>query len=234
MNEVDSWLESGAGVPEGLRLLSQYAPSPRLERLVAAAPERFRYLLIRALSKFASPAGSSSGGPGTDSDISSSGRKFRDEWPFLSDARCPVELKILAADKITAWNNFRNLHEQLFACATPAACFEIAKNLLKNFEENRQITAEFAYFKEHHRVLGRHKVFKKTDRLSKYKAMSVVALLKEEKRLIASIWRDESELKKGDRPHLDETRRIRLEDKRAELAYVRTLIADFEKASARK
>ena len=56
MNEVDRWLESGAGAREGLRLLSKYAPNEVIERLVTANPARFEFLLDRALKPFASGA----------------------------------------------------------------------------------------------------------------------------------------------------------------------------------
>ena len=41
-----------------------------------------------------------------------------------------MELKVLAADKITAYHNYVSLHERLFDCMTPEDCFGIAKKLL--------------------------------------------------------------------------------------------------------
>ena len=124
MNEIDRWLEGGAGVPEGLRLLSLVEPSQRLERLVTAAPERFSYLLVNTLKKYATP---NSPLPSDTDTTPEGGKRFREEWPFLSDPGCPAELKILAADKITAWNNIRTLHEKLFSCSSLEDCFETAK-----------------------------------------------------------------------------------------------------------
>lgn len=192
-----------------------------------SAPDRFSYLLVKTLRKFASA-------PAIEPPKPAGGKKFRDEWPFLSDPGCPDELKVLANDKITAWHNFRRLHEQLFSCTSLDACFETAKNLLENFEQNRQITAEFAHYKEHHRILGKHPVFKHSDNLRKYRSLSIVALTKEEKRLTGAVWRIESEIRKGDKPHLEEARTARLERKRSELAYVRTLIDEYGQTDKKK
>ena len=229
MNEVDRWLSEGAGVREGLRLLSQYPHSLRLERLVSASPERYGYLLVHALEKYASPVRSSAKSASLKEISGASGKKFREDWPFLSEPGCPPELKILAADKITTWQNYRDLHESLFSCESPEDCFETAKKLLKNFSENRQIIAEFTFYKTHGRPLGKHPVFKQVMKRDKYRSMSAVQLVKEEARLKASIWRDESEIKKGNKPRLDDARKERISAKRSELIYIQGLIAEYNK-----
>lgn len=118
MPEIEQWLRSGAGVQEGLRLLSVYRPNPYLARMVERHPEKYRDLLIRALA-------------GTDrkavAATAASDRSFREDWPFLSKPDCPPELKILAADKITAWANFAAEHERLFSCVSAEQCLETAK-----------------------------------------------------------------------------------------------------------
>ena len=53
MNDVSRWLRSGAGTPEGLRLLSLYAPNPYLERIVRANPRLFGKQLMAVLTPFA-------------------------------------------------------------------------------------------------------------------------------------------------------------------------------------
>ena len=49
MNEIDRWIESGAGVQDGLRLLNIYAPNRHIEKLVKGDARRFGYLLNDAL-----------------------------------------------------------------------------------------------------------------------------------------------------------------------------------------
>lgn len=156
---------------------------------------------------------------------------FREEWPFLSNPSCPMELKVLASDKITAYHNYRSLHEKLFDCTDTVSAFETAKNLLENYRQNRLILAEFAFYKEHHRILGKHPVFKERKQLDQYRRMSAVQLYKEQQRLLGAIWRVKSEMAKGDKPHLLSERSARLASKQRELAAVEELMSDFEKKS---
>ena len=50
---VQKWLESGAEVQAGLRLLSLYAKNEHLAQLVTARPDRYKSLLIDTLCKTA-------------------------------------------------------------------------------------------------------------------------------------------------------------------------------------
>ena len=50
MDDIRQWLDAGAEVHEGLRLLNIYAPNKFLVRLVSMRPERYRPLLVRNLS----------------------------------------------------------------------------------------------------------------------------------------------------------------------------------------
>lgn len=226
MNDVTRWLMDGAEVREGLRLLSIYAPNPYLEKIVAAQPALFGQYLKNALQPFA------------DSYVEAhapldakapSGYRFREEWPFLEEPSCPMELKILANDKITAYHKTIELHRKLFSCITPEECFDTAKNLLKNFQQNRQITAEFTFYRESGKVLGKHPIFQMTKNFDGYRKMSVVALVRERNRLKGSIWRAEDEIKRGDKPHLKESRMERIARKRQQLEVVEKMIQESDK-----
>ena len=89
MTEIEHWLKSGAGVQEGLRLLSVYKPNPYLARMVERHPDKYRDLLIRTLSGV---------GRVSVEQTASRSRPLRMDYPFLGDPDCPPELKILAAD----------------------------------------------------------------------------------------------------------------------------------------
>lgn len=214
MNDVGKWLQSGAGVQEGLRLLNIYAPNRHLETLVRLNPERYRKLLRKTLSKF------SDGGPAQLRT-----NQFRNEWPFLADPDCPPELKILAADKITAYHSYVAGHEELFACETLDECFLTAKKVIENYKQNRKILSEFTYYKEHHSCLGKHPIFASMKRISSLRKMSVVSLMKKQKNLQGAIWRIKNEIRKEDKPHLFEEREMRLKVKEMELR----LIEEYEK-----
>lgn len=218
MNDVGKWLQSGAGVQEGLRLLNIYAPNRHLETLVRLNPERYRKLLHKALSKFSDSA-----------PAQFWTNHFRNEWPFLKEPSCPPELKILAADKITAYHNYVAGHEELFACETLEECFFTAKKVIENYRQNRKILSEFTYYKEHHSCLGKHPIFASLKRISSLRKMSIVALLKKQKNLQGAIWRIRSEISKGNKPHLLDEREARLKAKEMELTEVTRLIEEYGK-----
>ena len=223
MNEVSRWLNSGAEVHEGLRLLSIYAPNPHVARLVGLNPARFSRMLVMALSRFADVRVDVRRPDGRPR------RRFRENWPFLSEPSCPMELKVLASDAFTAYYNYCDLHEKLFECIDETECFETAKNLLENYRQNRIILSEFAYYKEHGTILGKHPIFKESMALRRYQSMSDFELFSSQKRLEGAIWRIRSEIKKGDKPHLLAEREARLQAKQRELDAVRQLIAEIEK-----
>jgi hypothetical protein len=226
MNDVAVWLKAGAEVQEGLRLLLKYDPNPRLEKMIKARPELYSRLLIKVLAKYSDDKSViPSLRPGFNS-----GKSFRQQWPFLSSPTCPAELKVLAADKITAYHKYIELHEKLFSVIDLEECFDTAKNLLENFKENRLITAEFDYYKEHGSVLGKHPVFKEAAKMAAYRKMSVVGLVKEVRRLEGAIWRIGSEIAKGDKPHLLTEREARKKRRQRELDAIRSMIDDYEKS----
>lgn len=221
MNKVSQWIKKGAGVEEGLRLLSEYAPDSYTSRLVKLNPNRFGYLLLEKLQKFAdSPT------PIVDAD---EGRRFRNQWPFLAEPDCPHELKILAADKITAYHNYTSAHRELFNCTTVEECFECAKKIIKNFTENRKILSEFAYYKEHRTCLGKHPIFAEMERISQVRALPISELFRKKKNLEDNIWRIKSEISKNNKPHLLVEREQRLVIKERELREIERMIEDYDK-----
>lgn len=224
MTEIEQWLRSGAGIQEGLRLLSVYKPNPYLARMVERHPEKYRSLLVRALT----------GRDPEQTHADRPARTFREDWPFLSKSDCPMELKVLASDKITAWSGFAREHERLFDCMTPEQCLETAKNCIKFYCQNRNIFSEFAYYREHGRILGKHPIFKETQRLQELRSSGILELVRRQKNLRAAIWRLESQLKGGTRPDLEPERAGLLEAKRRELAEVEKMLRDYECAYGKR
>lgn len=219
MTEIDQWIRTGADVREGLRLLSVYRPSPPLSRLVERAPGRYRELLVRTLT-------------GIDrrsvAEAASGDGKLRRDWPFLSDPSCPPELKILAADKITAWREFVRWHGALYSATSPEECLEAAKNCVKSYCQNRKIYSEFAYYQEHGTILGKHPVFDEMRRLRDLRAAGIISLVKKEKNLQGCVWRLKRDMAGGDRPDLDESRETLLESRERELREVRRMIEEYK------
>ncbi|MBQ5979412.1 MAG: hypothetical protein IJL58_05280 [Bacteroidales bacterium] len=226
MNEIDKWLNTGAEVTEGLRLLGIYSPNRQLSDLVARAPARFGHLLKKALLPFATVR------PLSQTIAKGDGR-FRREWPFLSEEDCPPELKILAADMITSWHGYVDAHEELYLCVTQEACFNAARKTVNNFSQNCRIRYEFQYYKEHHRILGKHPIFRASKRLSELRNLPATALVRKEKTLRDNIWRIKHEMAKGDRPDLQEERTLRLKQKELELSEVKRMIEEYERTDRR-
>lgn len=92
---------------------------------------------------------------------------IREEFPFLNDADCPNELKILVADKLTAWNRYKKYHAQLqkmedgTVVATNEEMAIVANEASKAFDENQKIYEELNVYKETGKILGVHPIFKK-------------------------------------------------------------------------
>lgn len=95
------------------------------------------------------------------------GMKLYGKYTFLRSKDCPKEFKILVGDAITAFENYKAGHEELFqkvaALADPELdeneIFEIANQVLEDFEMNREIHAELQHYEETGTILGKHEIF---------------------------------------------------------------------------
>lgn len=225
MTEIEQWLKSGAGVQEGLRLLSVYKPNEPLARMVERHPEKYGPLLVRTLA-----------GIGMESvtRTATRSRSLREEWPFLDNPDCPTELKILAADKITAYRNFAREHEKLSSCSTPEECLAVAKKCVFFYCQNRKIVSEFAYYKEHGTVLGKHPVFQEVNRRRDLMTMGILDLERRRQNLRDAIWRLGKQLRSGERPDLQASRMELQQVKERELAEIEKMIEDYERVYGRR
>ncbi len=213
----------------GLLLFSQMSTNTRLPRLVRIDPARYRRLLTERLCAIAGidvPRQSTEPVPGPALPR----RRFREEFPFLGERDCPPELKILAADKLTTYERYTRAHDRLFDCTTLEECYETAREVIDNFIENREIYAEMEYYREHHSILGKHRIFEHFRRLGELRRLSIVELCARQRRLRSAIWRVKDEIKKGTKPHLATERQQRLQSKEALLAEVDKLIEAYSVA----
>lgn len=222
---VYTWLKAGAPLDEGLRLFAKESGQDHPFVRLARYNHQVAYpILIREL---AARAGISLG----EVRRIRAGQKtgsFRENWPFLSDPACPPELKVLAADKITAYWNYVRAHEQLFDCTSREEQWATVKMLMENYKENRAIIAEFVHYREHGHVLGKHPIFAEMKELAKLRKLSPIELVKMEGRLEHTIWRIEHEMRKNKKPHLQADRERRLRIKRRQLKEVQRLIGEMQ------
>ena len=220
MTEIEKWIREGADVREGLRLLSAYRPNPWLAALVERNPGRYGRLLRKALGVMDRPAAG---------EAASRRRNLRDDWPFLGDPDCPQELKILAADKITAMRGFAEQHSKLYSCTSPEEAYETAMKCILFYCQNRKILSEFAYYKEHKAVLGRHEIFEDSRRMRELRTAGIIELIRRQKNLRTSINKLKAKLRSGARPDLELARAELLSRRERELAEVEQLIDEYRK-----
>lgn len=155
--------------------------------------------------------------------------KLRDDWPFLADPACPPELKILAANKITAYHNYTRAHDQLFDCVNEEDQYKTVHSVVENYIENRRIIAEFVYYKEHKHILGNHPVFSEYKEICALRKLTIVELVKVKENLEHNIWRIQSEISKGNKKHLQAEREQRLQAKKNLLDEAERIIINYSK-----
>lgn len=154
--------------------------------------------------------------------------KLREDFAFLSDPDCPAELKILAADKITAYHNYVSGHEKLFDATSKQEQFDAVKFTVENFMENRRIIKELEHYKKHKKILGDHRIFKSMERVQELRKLNVLELVKLQGKLNQNIWRIKSELAKKDKRHLDAEREASIRDKQFELTEIKRILEGYE------
>ncbi len=151
-------------------------------------------------------------------------QKLRDEFPFFSQPDCPNELKILVADKITAFRAYKDSHEKLFVAGSPEQEFNAVRDTVENFILNREIYKELNYYLEHHKILGEHKMFDRIKKTEELQAMSTEKLVIKRDNLGKYILRKEKDIGKNDKPHLKKKRLVAIEDFQWELTEVKKII----------
>lgn len=126
--------------------------------------------------------------------------KLRDEFPFLSEADCPDKFKILIADKMTAYENYKasreDIQKLLEAGASEEELFEKGKQAVENFELNLDIYDELNHYKEHKQILGKHPIFKEEMLQAQVDAYSTKDLIKTQRNLRSYISRETKVLDK--------------------------------------
>ena len=224
--DIVTWLKAGANAQEGVQLMKRAgAPSLAL-RLVSSNPIRYKKMMVEWLSQ----------NFGVENELSVVQQKteviifkektksFREEFPFLNQPDCPVELEALASRKFARYHDYARLHPKLRECRSLDECARIARELLESYMENRAIWAELNYYQQHKTILGKHPIFAAFARRKNLLSMSVKDLMKRKQQLENNIWRVQSEIKRGDKPHLDGQRCERLSSYQTELSEVNRLL----------
>lgn len=153
---------------------------------------------------------------------------FRDEFPFLNDKDCPEELKILAADKITAFTKVSEGRKTLKAVAdkeiemTEEEIQALTKEITEADEENALITDEFYHYLKTKTILGNHPIFLDRKIREKVEKMTGEEKLKRFDALKKGISRDKKALETADESKKGNIEN-RLAKKEAELNFIKKL-----------
>lgn len=152
--------------------------------------------------------------------------KLRDRWPFLNEKDCPAELHALVGRRISMYNEYSNLYGQLRGCETVEELSAVCGRLLDAYLDNQSCTRELEYYQRHRRVLGRHPYLRYFRHLTLLRSMSVRDLIREEQKTKDNIWRVKTELRKGDKPHLEQKRRAKLQEYELKLQEISNLLGE--------
>ncbi|MES2487132.1 MAG: hypothetical protein V4581_14440, partial [Bacteroidota bacterium] len=100
------------------------------------------------------------------------------DYSFLSDPACPNELKILAADKITAYKAYQSAHEKLQQAEAGTLQLSdkdklrAAQAAERFFAQGEEIKSEFEHYKATGTILGKHPIFKELEAQREVEAMT--------------------------------------------------------------
>lgn len=228
-DSVYKWLQAGADLKEGALLFSKIAGANHpFNRVLHLRSKPIKYALKISLCRMTGIDYSIPIVQVHEPEPVKKGPSMREDWPFLKLAGCPPELKILASNKITAYHNYVDAHEQLFDCVKQKDQLEVVKCLVENYIENREIIAEFEFYKRHGRILGRHRIFEEIRELRSLRKLKVFDLIKLKKNLEHNIWRIRSEMAKRDKPQLDLIRERKITKKQLQISEIDRILAEYE------
>lgn len=108
--------------------------------------------------------------------------RFREDFPFLNAPDCPDELKVLVADMFSAYDKFREAHENMVNMpdnASIADAFKEAQTAVESYLDNREMWDELEYYKEHHEILGKAECLKSLMDKKEISALSDIDLSKQ-------------------------------------------------------
>lgn len=228
-NLVHNWLLGGADPEVGLRLFMDYTnPSLPIARMISRSPEKhLQTIKVALLQQAGLPLDTSivSVSKTTDNESRTSNKsKLRSDWPFLENPECPPELKLMISDKITAYRNCIQEYENLPKATSASDQLNTVRSLVNNFIANHDIYKELKHYKDKGKILGEHKIFVQYKRIKDLRNLNSMELFKKKKNLEYSIWRNESKIKKENRPDLLHSRQDKIKELKMELAEVDRLL----------
>lgn len=227
--QIYNWLLGGADCEVGLRLYMDYCNTkPVVARIISKSPIKHQQVIKLALFRKADiPYNFKVNSPSANVEETTNKRQLpiiRTQWPFLAENDCPPELKLLISDKITAYRNCVENYDQMVSATNVEDRLKSVRSLVSNFIENHEIFKELKHYKDHKKVLGEHPIFAQYQRIKDLRTLKILDLVKKKENLEHKIWRNKFEIKKGNKPQLNESRKAKIKQYEMELAEVLRLL----------
>lgn len=223
---VYNWLLGGADPEVGCRLFMDYCnPTPAIARTIQHNPSRHLQTIRTALYTKANIPLSTDIKPSTNKRTANYTGTIRSNWPFLADVDCPPELKLLISDKITAYRNCIKHYEAITQATSIDDQLNTVRSLVTNFIENHDIYKELKHYKDHRKLLGEHPIFTQFEQIKSLRKLNTIELFKKKKNLEHAIWRNETKIKKENRPDLLHSREQKIKQLKRQLAEVDRLLS---------
>lgn len=214
--KIKSWLLDGSDPTTGLPLMKEAGVSEVGLKRFSSDPDRYKDFIRKWLERFI--------GVASYSFSETKKKSFREEFPFINEIGCPIELQTLVTRKITAYHNYVNEHKKLISCSNAEEMGECCRLIIENYLDNRSIYDELNYYKNHHYLLGKHPIFDEMNHRKRLNNLSIKELYKRKIQVENNIWRVKSEIKKGDKPELIVKRRDKLRSYQEELADIERML----------
>jgi hypothetical protein len=141
--------------------------------------------------------------------------RLREAYPFLQSPDCPDVLKILVADMITAYNNYKAAYARLQTLGDEDSAQAAAdcETVVTEYLKNKEIWEELEYYKTNGAILGKAEKFKELQAAESLSKLSEMELMKQ----LQSAASNESKHKKT----VNEARAAGETNEKAEAAYAR-------------
>lgn len=152
-------------------------------------------------------------------------KKIRDEFPFLNDPLCPIELKAMVSDKITAYSLYKQGHDELYKATSEEEQIASVKKTVENYLLNKAYYKELDYYAKNHKILGDSNFFDKMSKLQSLAAKTSVNLFVRLDNLEKYNIRD-SKIIEGKKDHLRKKAIDRIESNNWEINVIKQLLRE--------
>lgn len=152
--------------------------------------------------------------------------KLRAQFPFLKKPDCPDILKILVADLMTAYENYKSGRDKLWDTMTEEEEQILAREIVDNFIENKQAFEELEHYQQNGTLLGEHPIFREMKIKEDLEKLDGEELRKKYQALRTGVSRNESKAKEAD----DAEKKAEYEAKVADYTWQRDFVSELLKS----